>query len=144
MPFDQRSPRPLEEGVLNCHRHIDRRTWRLYDWISPVGPIWWKSNTILYWVGAEGVGVGVEDGVEYFCILSPITPLLLLCPDPLDYLYRFNFLYPILPCYCRWADDEINPFMRDFSRQQRRHAPQSKLYFQEKDNIWRYFDIPPT
>ena len=25
-PFDQRSPQPLEEGVLNCHRHTERQT----------------------------------------------------------------------------------------------------------------------
>ena len=25
-PWDQRSPRPPEEGVLNCHRHTDRQT----------------------------------------------------------------------------------------------------------------------
>ena len=40
MPFDQKSPRPPEGGVLNCHRQTDRqtdrrashrRTWRLYD-----------------------------------------------------------------------------------------------------------------
>ena len=25
-PFDQKSPRPPEEGVLNCHTHTDRQT----------------------------------------------------------------------------------------------------------------------
>ena len=35
--FNQRSPRPLEEGVLNCHTHTDRRTLWLYDWIGLVG-----------------------------------------------------------------------------------------------------------
>ena len=45
MHFDQRSPRPPEEGVLNCHRHThtQRWTWQLYDWICTVGLIQWKS-----------------------------------------------------------------------------------------------------
>ena len=25
--------------------HTNKRTWRLYDWIGPVGPIQWKFNT---------------------------------------------------------------------------------------------------
>ena len=35
--FDQRSSRHPEEGVLRRQKHTDRRTWRLYDWIGPVG-----------------------------------------------------------------------------------------------------------
>ena len=30
-PFDQRSPLPLEEGVLNSHKHTDRQTDRQTD-----------------------------------------------------------------------------------------------------------------
>ena len=29
--FDQKSPQPPEESVLNCHRHIDRHTDRQMD-----------------------------------------------------------------------------------------------------------------
>ena len=38
MVFDQRSPQPLEEGVLQCHTHTYKKTdrWisRLYDCIG--------------------------------------------------------------------------------------------------------------
>ena len=43
-PFNQRSPRPSEESVLNFHTQTDIWTLRLYDWIGPVG--WFRENTI--------------------------------------------------------------------------------------------------
>ena len=38
-PFDQKSPRPLEEDVLSCHTQTDRQTdgHRNSDWIGPLG-----------------------------------------------------------------------------------------------------------
>ena len=34
-----------------AHRHLHRRTWRLYDQLGPVGPSWWKSPipTLFFW-----------------------------------------------------------------------------------------------
>ena len=37
-PFDQKSPQPPEEGVLNCHTHTEKkRKLQLFDWIGQVG-----------------------------------------------------------------------------------------------------------
>ena len=40
--FDQRSPRPPEDGVLNCHRHTHTQTDMATLWL-----IWpWRANSV--------------------------------------------------------------------------------------------------
>ena len=45
-------PGPMMRGLqkmhlmARTHRQTNRRTWRLYDQLSPVGPSWWKKKNM--------------------------------------------------------------------------------------------------
>ena len=38
--------RPRKNASDGKHKRTNRQTWRIYDWISPVGPIQWKYTVI--------------------------------------------------------------------------------------------------